>query len=248
MTLLKGKRVFISGGSRGLGKALCSVFAREGADVAFNYQNSEQGAVDTLQAIESHGVKGLKFKASVTDSAEMKTVAKSIIEDWGGVDILINNAAINRADSFLTTTEAAWKEIMDVNVNGLFCVTKPFFKQMMRQRSGHILNISSIGGIRALPTSVHYSTSKAAVVGFTKCLSREAGVFGVKVNAIAAGLFETDLGDSLPQKFRETYEAWCTMGRFGNPQELAEFAAMLVSDRNTYMTGEVVILDGGAVV
>jgi 3-oxoacyl-[acyl-carrier protein] reductase len=119
---------------------------------------------------------------------------------------------------------------------------------MMKQRSGHILNITSIGAIRALPTSVHYATSKAAVIGFTKCLSKEAGPFGVSVNGIAAGIFDTDLGNALPEKFTEIYRNWCSKGRFGRPEELAEFASFMVSDRNTYMSGEVLTLDGGVVV
>jgi 3-oxoacyl-[acyl-carrier protein] reductase len=246
--LLDGKKVFISGGSRGIGKALCAVFAREGAHVAFNYASNDAAADDTLRLIESHGVQGLKFKASVTERDAMKDVATQVLQVFDGtLDVLVNSAAINRADMFLTTTEAAWDEIMGVNVNGLFNVTKAFYKTMLRQRRGHILNITSIGAIRALPTSVHYATSKAAVVGFTKCLSREASAFGVSVNAIAAGIFDTDLGNSLPDQFQELYTHWCSKKRLGRPEELAEVAAFMVSDRNSYMNGEVVVVDGGAV-
>jgi len=248
MGLLEGKKAFITGGSRGLGRALCDVFAREGADVAFNYNQNDEAAAETRSLIEQHGRKALAFKLSVTDKAGMKDALKGIMADFGGIDILVNNAAINKADSFVTTAEKAWLEIINTNVNGLYYVTKPFFKQMMRQRSGNILNITSIGAIRALPTSVHYATSKAAVLGFTKCLSREAGPYNVTVNAIAAGIFDTDLGHSLPERFRTMYEQWCAKGRFGAPQDLAEFAAFMVSDRNTYMMGEVVTLDGGCVV
>ncbi|MFM7469868.1 MAG: 3-oxoacyl-ACP reductase family protein [Vampirovibrionales bacterium] len=246
--LLAGKQIFVSGGSRGIGKALCEVFAREGANVAFNYASNDDAAQETLQLIESHGVKGMKFKASVTDRDAMKAMAKEVLAAFDGrLDVLVNSAAINRADMFLTTTESAWDSIMDVNVNGLFNVTKAFYKTMLKQRAGHILNITSIGGIRALPTSVHYATSKAAVVGFTKCLSREASAFGVSVNAIAAGIFDTDLGHSLPDQFQEVYNGWCSKKRFGHPKELAEFAAFMVSDRNTYMNGEVITIDGGTV-
>ncbi|HEY9745978.1 MAG TPA: SDR family oxidoreductase [Oculatellaceae cyanobacterium] len=248
MGLLQGKKAFISGGSRGLGKALCEVFAREGADVAFNYHSNDEAAADTVRAIEKHGAKALAFKVSVTDKVGIKHMVAEILENFGRIDILVNNAAINKADSFVTTTEKAWLNIIDTNVNGLYYTTKPFFKQMMRQRSGNILNITSIGAIRALPTSVHYATAKAAVLGFTKCLSREAGPFGIVVNGIAAGIFDTDLGHSLPERFRGMYEKWSMKGRFGRPEELAEFAAFMVSDRNTYMMGEIVTLDGGAVV
>lgn len=246
--LLKGKKAFISGGSRGLGKALCEVFAREGADVAFNYHSDDEGAADTLKRIQAHGVQGLSFKVSVTDKAAIKQMATNIIETFGCIDILLNNAAINKADIFATTTEKAWLNVINTNVNGLYYITKPFFRYMLKQRSGNILNITSIGAIRALPTSVHYATSKAAVIGFTKCLSREAAQFGINVNGIAAGIFDTDLGHALPERFREMYEGWSMKGRFGNPVELAEFAAFMASDRNSYMTGEIITLDGGSVV
>jgi 3-oxoacyl-[acyl-carrier protein] reductase len=248
LPLLKGKKAFITGGSRGIGKALCAVFAREGADVAFNYQANDEAAQDTLRQIESFGVQGLSFKVSVTDKVAIKQMSKEILEKFGKIDILVNNAAINKADSFVTTTEKAWLNVIDTNVNGLYYITKPFFKQMLRQRSGNILNITSIGAIRSLPTSVHYATAKAAVLGFTKCLSREAAQFGVSVNGIAAGIFDTDLGHSLPDRFTEMYERWCMKGRFGKPEELAEFAAFMVSDRNSYMSGEIITLDGGTVV
>jgi len=247
-SLLEGKKAFVSGGSRGLGKALCEVFAREGADVAFNYNSNDQEAQDTLRRIEKHGRQGLAYKVSVTDKPAIKDMVADIMKNFGRIDVLVNNAAVNKADSFVTTTEKAWVSIVDTNVNGLYYITKPFFKQMLRQRSGNILNITSIGAIRALPTSVHYATTKAAVLGFTKCLSREAGQFGVTVNGIAAGIYDTDLGHSLPDKFKSMYELWCTKGRLGKPEELAEFAVFLVSDRNTYMTGEVITIDGGTVV
>jgi 3-oxoacyl-[acyl-carrier protein] reductase len=247
-SLLEGKKAFVSGGSRGLGKALCEVFAREGADVAFNYNSNDAEAQDTLRRIEAHGRQAFAYKVSVTDKPGIKDMVADIIQNMGRTDILVNNAAINKADSFVTTTEKAWLNIIDTNVNGLYYITKPFFKQMMRQRAGNILNITSIGAIRAVPTSVHYATSKAAVIGFTKCLSREAGQFGVTVNGIAAGIYDTDLGHSLPDKFKTMYELWCTKGRLGKPEELAEFAAFMVSDRNTYMAGEIITVDGGTIV
>ena len=246
--LLEGKKAFISGGSRGLGKALCEVFAREGADVAFNYNSNDAEAQDTVRRIEQHGRKALAFKVSVVDKPAIKQMVTDILAEFGRIDALVNNAAINKADSFVTTTETAWLNVINTNVNGLYYITKPFFKQMLRQRGGSILNLTSIGAIRALPTSVHYATSKAAVIGFTKCLAKEAGTFNVNVNGIAAGIFDTDLGHSLPDKFKEVYEMWCTKGRMGRPEELAEFAAFMVSDRNTYMTGEIITIDGGSVV
>jgi 3-oxoacyl-[acyl-carrier protein] reductase len=245
--LLEGKRAFVSGGTRGIGAAICEIFAREGADVAFNYHSSDVLAEETKKKIEAYGRKSLSFKVSVTDRVGIKRIVREIKDAWDGIDILVNNAAVNKADNFATTTDKSWDWVIDTNVNGLFAVTKPFYKQMIRQRSGSILNITSIGAIRSLPTSVHYATSKAAVIGFTKCLSREAANFGITVNAIAAGIFDTDLGHSLPDRLLQMHDFWVARQRLGNPSELAEFAAFMVSQRNSFMSGEVVIVDGGAV-
>jgi 3-oxoacyl-[acyl-carrier protein] reductase len=245
--LLEGKRAFITGGTRGIGAAICEIFAREGADVAFNYGSRDDLADTTRERVTSQGRKSLSFKVSVTDRVGMKRLTRELVEAWGGIDILVNNAAINRGDNFATTTDRAWDEVIHTNVDGLFAVTKPMYKQMIRQRKGSILNITSIGALRALPTSVHYATSKAAMIGFTKCLSREAGTFGVKVNAIAAGIFDTELAQALPDRLLQMHDFWASAGRLGRPEELAEYAAFMVSDRNSFMNGEIVIVDGGAV-
>jgi 3-oxoacyl-[acyl-carrier protein] reductase len=245
--LLEGKRAFVTGGTRGIGAALCDVFAREGADVAFNYNTRDDLAEETKRKVEGHGRRSHAYKISVTDRLGLKKMTRDLVEDWGGIDILVNNAAINRGDNFATTTDRAWDEVIDTNINSLFAVTKPIYKQMIRQRKGSILNITSIGAIRALPTSVHYATSKAAVIGFTKCLSREAATFGVLVNAIAAGIFDTELAHDLPDRLLQMHSFWTSVGRMGRPAELAEIAAFLTSDRNSFMNGEVIIVDGGAV-
>jgi len=245
--LLEAKRAFITGGTRGIGAALCEVFAREGADVAFNYNSRDDLAEEMRKKIEGLGHRAHAFKVSVTDRFGMKHLTRELVQEWGGVDILVNNAAINKGDNFATTTGRSWDDVINTNVGSLFAVTKPVYKQMIRQRQGHILNITSIGAIRSLPTSVHYATSKAAMIGFTKCLSREAANFGVSVNAIAAGIFDTDLAQTLPEHLLKMHDFWTSRGRLGRPQELAEYAAFMVSDRNSFMNGEVVIVDGGAV-
>jgi 3-oxoacyl-[acyl-carrier protein] reductase len=245
--LLEGKRAFVTGGTRGIGAALCEVFAREGADVAFNFNKRVDLAEEITRKIEGYGRRAFSSMVSVTDRLGMKRVTRELVEKWGGIDVLVNNAAINRGDNFATTTDRAWDEVIHTNVDSLFAVTKPIYKQMIRQRKGSILNITSIGALRALPTAVHYATSKAAMIGFTKCLSREAGTFGVKVNAIAAGIFDTDLAQALPDRLLQMHDFWVSSGRLGRPEELAEYAAFMVSDRNSFMNGEVVIVDGGAI-
>ena len=245
--LLEGKRAFITGGTRGIGAALCDVFAREGADVAFNYNSRDDLAEEIRHKIESYGRRAFSAKISVTDRVGLKRLTRELVEKWGGIDILVNNAAINRGDNFATTTDRAWDDVIHTNVDSLFAVTKPIYKQMIRQRKGSILNITSIGAMRALPTAVHYATSKAAMIGFTKCLSREAGTFGISVNAIAAGIFDTDLAQSLPERLLQMHDFWVSAGRLGRPEELAEYAAFMVSDRNSFMNGEIVIVDGGGI-
>ncbi len=245
--LLEGKCAFISGGTRGIGAAMCEVFAREGADVAFNYHSRDDLAEEVKAKVKALGRRCETFKVSVTDRVGMKKLVRDLKEAWGFVDILVNNAAVNKADYFVTTTEKSWDWVIDTNVNSLFAVTKPFYKQMVRAKKGAILNITSIGAMSSLPTSVHYATSKAAMIGFTKCLSREAAQFHVAVNAIAAGIFDTDLGNTLPDRLLSAHEGWVSRGRLGKPEELAEFAAFMVSDRNSYMNGEVIIVDGGVI-
>ncbi len=245
--LLEGKRAFVSGGTRGIGAAICEVFAREGADVAFNYHSSDDLADGVRAKVEAHGRRALSYKVSVTDRYGMKHIAREIKDAWGPVNVLVNNAAVNKGDNFATTTDKSWDWVVDTNVGSLFAVTKPFYKQMIREKAGSILNITSVGAIRSLPTSVHYATSKAAMIGFTKCLSREAASFGVSVNAIAAGIFDTDLGATLPERLLQMHDFWVAKGRQGQPNELAEFAAFMCSDRNSFMSGEVVIVDGGAI-
>jgi len=223
------------------------VFAREGADVAFSYHSRDDLAETTRDKITGHNRRALAYKVSITDRIGMKKLTRELVEAWGGIDILVNNAAINKGDNFATMTDRAWDEVIGTNVNSLFAVTKPIYKQMIRQRKGTILNITSIGAIRSLPTSVHYATSKAAMIGFTKCLSREAATFGVSVNAIAAGIFDTDLAHELPERLLQMHDFWVSSGRLGRPEELADYAAFMVSERNSFMNGEIVIVDGGAV-
>src|SRR5262249_33641917 len=155
-------------------------------DVAFNYASADDAAKDTLKIIESHGRKGLSYKVSVTDKHGIVHMVDDIEEKMGRINVLVNNAAINKADNFATTTEKSWLDVVNINANGLYYVTKPIYKNMVRAREGNILNLTSIGAMRALPTSVHYATAKAAVIGFTKCLSREASNFNITVNGIAA--------------------------------------------------------------
>lgn len=246
--LLSDKKVLITGGSRGIGRSLCNVFAREGADVAFCYYANEEAAGETAALIEAHGRRAFAMRADVGARDEARDMVAAVVDEFGAVDICVMNAGINRSSLFLRMPEEDWDAIMRVNVGGLFNVGQPVFQQMMKQRSGAFLSITSISAIRTAPAGVPYATSKAASIGFIKAIAREGSRLGIRANAIAVGVVETDLAGTIPDRFLELYEEWCAMGRVGKADETAELAAFLVSDRNSYMTGEVIVQDGGVVV
>ncbi len=246
--LLEGKKILVTGGSRGIGRALCGVFAREGADIAFCYASNEEAAAETVRLIEEHGREALAIQADVGDRPASRAMVEKATADMGRIDVCVMNAGINRGSLFLRMDAKDWDDIIRVNVNGLFNVGQPVFQQMMRQRGGTFLSISSISAIRTAPAGVPYATSKAAAVGFIKQIAREGSRLNIRANAIAVGVVETDLADTIPPHFLELYKDWCALGRLGTAAETAELAAFIVSDRNSYMTGEVIVQDGGVVV
>lgn len=246
--LLKNKRALITGGSRGIGRALCDVFAREGADVAFCYHSDESAAAETAKSIESHGRHAVSIRTDVGDRPGSLAMVDEVVDRLGGIDICVMNAGINRGSLFLRMPEKDWDDIMRVNIGGLFNVGQPVFQQMMKQRGGKFLSITSISAIRTAPAGVPYATTKAASIGFIKAIAREGSRLGITANAIAVGVVETDLAGTIPPRFIEMYQEWCAMGRVGTADETAELAAFIVSDRNSYMTGEVIVQDGGVVV
>jgi 3-oxoacyl-[acyl-carrier protein] reductase len=246
--LLENKKALVTGGSRGIGRSICDIFAREGADVAFCYASSEDAARETSGLIESHGRKALAVRADVSNRTESAGMVQRVISEMGGIDICVLNAGVNRGSLFLRMPDQDWDDIVSINVNGLYNVGKPVFQQMMRQRGGHFLSITSISGIRSVPAGVPYAMSKAACIGFIKAIAREGGRLGIRANAIAVGVVETDLANTIPGHFIDKYLEWCAMNRVGTADETAELAAFLVSDRNSYMTGEVIVQDGGVVV
>lgn len=248
MLLLENKKALITGGSRGIGRSLCGVFAREGADVAFCYHSDDEAAQLTKAEVEGHGRRALAIRADVGDRAAARAMVAEVVAELGRIDICVMNAGINRGSLFLRMPEKDWDDIMRVNIGGLFNVGQPVFQQMMRQRGGKFLSITSISALRSVPAGVPYATTKAASVGFIKAISREGSRLGITANAIAVGVVETDLAGTIPLRFVELYKEWCAMRRVGTADETAELAAFLVSDRNSYMTGEVIVQDGGVVV
>lgn len=245
MSLLKGKRALVTGGSRGFGRALCERFAAEGADVAFNYSSDEKGAAETLQRLQAGGRRALAFKVSVLDEAGLMKMAEDIESEWGGIDALVNNAGVSQPLPFSLMEGADWDGVMDVNTKGAFLATRAAARGMIRRKAGVILNIGSLAGEKAIEAPVHYAASKAAIRGFTESLSKEFSRYRIRVNCLAPGLLDDGVAAGLPEHRLKEYLKHCSLGRVGTVEETAKFAAFLVSDRNSYMNGETIVMDGG---
>lgn len=243
--LLEGKRAVITGGSRGLGRALCSCFSQEGADVAFNYSSDKEGAQETRRLIERNGRRAMAFQISVLDAKGLSKIVREIEQAWSGIDILVNNAGISQPLPIALMEEEDWDTVMDVNVKGQFLTARAVLRGMIRRKSGCILNIGSLAGVRLLEAPIHYSASKAAVKGFTEALSKEVARYHIRVNCLAPGLLEEGVAQNLPEHRLREYLKHVSLHRKGTLEEVARFAAFLVSDRNSYMNGATVILDGG---
>ena len=242
---LRDKRVLVTGGSRGLGRALCRAFVAAGAKVAFTYNRNEEAANETAESLHSSGGDARVYKASVLDIPATEAMIKDIEDTWGRIDILVNNAGITQNLPLALMEEEDWDKVMDTNVKGVFLTSKAVLRGMIRRRSGTILNIGSLAGVRMLEASLHYYTSKAAVKGFTEVLAKEVARYGIRVICLAPGLLEDGVGRNLPEHRLADYLKHCSLGRVGTFEEVARFAVFLVSDANAYMTGETVIIDGG---
>ena len=244
MKLLEGKVALVTGGSRGLGRALCRVFAREGAKVAFNYTRSAEEAEATLRALRDDGHQAWSYATSVLDKAGLASMVASIERDAGPIDVLVNNAGVGQVVPLALMEEEDWDRMFDVHVKGTFLTTHAVLRSMVKRKRGDILNVSSLAGVKMMEAPVHYSAAKAALKGMTEALAKEVGRYGIKVNCIAPGLLEEGVSHNLSKARREDYLAHCALGRLGSVDDVAEVAAFLVSDRNRYMSGATVVIDG----
>ncbi len=244
MGLLDGRVALVTGGSRGLGKAICKVLGREGAKVAFNYSRCDEDAQQALQELRQAGITAFAFKASVLDRAALEQMVRQLEREAGIVDVLVNNAGISRVTPFALLEESDWDEVMAVNVKGVYLATQVALRGMIRQRRGRILNIGSLAGVKMLPAPVTYCASKAAIKGLTEALAKEVGPYGVTVNHLAPGALDEGVSHHIPPHRMEEYLRHCALGRPGGVQEIAETVAFLVSDRNSYMNGATVQVDG----
>jgi 3-oxoacyl-[acyl-carrier protein] reductase len=245
MGLLDGRVVMVTGGSRGLGRAMVTVFAREGARLAFNYASSEPDAAATVAAVEAAGGVARAYKCSVTDRLGLRAMVKQVEEAVGPIDTLVNNAGTGQVLPLALMEEEDWDKMMDVHVKGAFLSTHAVLRGMIKRKRGTILNVTSLAGVRMIKAPVHYSTAKAALRGFTESLAKEIGKYGIVVNAIAPGLLDEGVADNIPADNKADYIQNCAMGRVGTCAEVAELAAFLISSRNSYMSGATILADGG---
>ncbi len=242
---LKGKSALVTGGARGIGKAIALKLALNGADIIVNDVADIETMKNTVDEIKKLGVGCEALKADVSNESEVKDMVSYILEKYGKIDILINNAGITRDGLLVKMKESDWQLVMDVNLKGVFLCTKSVIRSMMSKRSGCIVNISSVVGITGNPGQANYSASKAGIIGFTKSAAKEVGSKGVRINAVAPGFIYTDMTDSLPEAVKSKFLENIPLGRYGEAEEVADVVLFLCEERSRYITGQTIPVDGG---
>lgn len=245
---MEGRVALVTGGSRGIGRAICVELARNGARVAVNYAGSSQAAQETAELCRALGVEAEPFQADVSDPAACEALVSAVKERFGQIDILVNNAGVARDGLLMTAKEADFDKTLDTNLKGSYFCMKAVSRLMLRQKYGRIVSLSSVVGLRGNPGQTAYAASKAGILGLTKAAAKELAAKGVTVNAIAPGFIETDMTAALPEKAREAMLATIPAGRPGQAEEVARAAAFLASEEAGYITGQVLCIDGGMAV
>lgn len=242
---LAGKVALVTGGSRGIGRATVIELAKSGADVAINYAGSEEAAKQLALEVEGMGRKAITIQTNVASSAEVGEMVKKVIEEFGQIDILVNNAGITKDNLIMRMKEEDWDAVIDVNLKGVFNCIKAVTRQMMKQRSGRIINMSSVVGVMGNAGQANYVAAKAGVIGLTKTTARELASRGITVNAIAPGFIETDMTSSLGEEVNESILSQIPLGRMGSPEDIAKMVRFIASDEAAYVTGQIIHVDGG---
>lgn len=244
---LEGKVALVTGASRGIGRAVAIQLAQSGADVAVNYSGSEAAAQETVDAILALGRKAIKIKANVANAEEVAAMVEETHKTFGHIDILVNNAGITRDGLLMRMKDEDFDAVIDINLKGVYLVTKAVSKIMMKQRAGHIINMTSVVGLMGNAGQANYAASKAGVIGFTKSCAKELASRGITVNAIAPGFIDTDMTGVLPEKVKEAMVTQIPLGRMAKAEEVAAVTTFLASDFASYITGQIINVDGGMV-
>ena len=244
---LTGKVALVTGASRGIGQATAIELAKAGADVVVNFIGNEAVAQETVEKIEALGRKAIKIKANVGDADHVQAMVDEAIATFGHIDILVNNAGITRDGLLIRMKDSDWDEVLNINLKGVYLVTKAVAKLMVKQRAGRIINMTSVSGVTGNVGQANYAAAKAGVIGFTKTCAKELAARGITVNAVAPGFIETAMTDVLPEKIKEGIAATVPFGRMGQPEEIASVVTFLASDFASYITGQVLNVDGGMV-
>lgn len=245
--LLKGKNALVTGSSRGIGRAIALELGRLGANVAVNYAGNEAKAQEVVDELEKMGVQAIKIQADVTDEDAVKKMVKEVIQTFGSLEILVNNAGITRDNLLMRMKEEEFDEVINTNLKGAFLCTKAVVRQMMRQKYGRIINITSIVGISGNPGQANYVAAKAGLIGLTKSNAKELASRNILVNAVAPGFITTDMTDELTDEQKEAIFRLIPLERFGEPEDVANVVGFLASDKAKYITGQTIHVDGGMV-
>lgn len=244
MKLLEGKTAVITGASRGIGRAIAIKFAKEGCNIAFTDLFEDEAMKDTERELQAFKVNAQGYASDASKFDETENVVKKILDDFGRIDILVNNAGITKDNLLMRMTEDQWDAVINVNLKSVFNFTKAVQRTMLKQRSGSIINMSSVVGVRGNAGQANYSASKAGIIGFTKSVARELGSRGIRSNAIAPGFIITEMTSKIPEKDRQAWEASIPLKRGGTTEEVAGTALFLASDLSSYVSGQVISVCG----
>lgn len=244
---LEGKVALVTGASRGIGREIAIEFAREGADVVVNYAGSEAKAKEVAEEIQAMGRNAIIYQCNVANSDEVQNMVKDTTQHFGKLDILVNNAGITRDNLLMRMKDDEWDDVINTNLKSVFLTTKAVTRQMMKQRSGKIINVASIVAISGNPGQANYVAAKAGVIGLTKTTAKELASRGITANAIAPGFITTDMTDKLPEDLKAEMLEQIPLARLGQPKEVAKVAVFLASDDSNYLTGQTLHVDGGMV-
>ena len=245
MGLLDHKTALVTGAARGIGKAVALKFASEGADIAFTDLAEDENFINTVQEIESLGVRAKGYVSNAADYEQTHQTVKQIVADFGRIDVLVNNAGITRDGLLLRMTEAQWDAVLTVNLKSAFNFCHAVVPVMMRQKGGSIINMSSVVGVAGNAGQCNYSASKAGMIGLAKSIAKEMGPKGIRANAIAPGFIITEMTAQMPEEVRQSWLQRIPLRRGGTPQDIADVATFLASDMSAYVTGQVIQIDGG---